>query len=75
MAESVKVAVRVRPFNKREQDRSATNIIAMDGKYVLFPFFPLFLRQETDGTARMMLSLVHVLQFCPIPLLLTTLES
>eukprot|EP00741_Cyanophora_paradoxa_P014022 tig00020725_g13535.t1 len=31
MAESVKVAVRVRPFNQREKDRNAKLIISMDG--------------------------------------------
>eukprot|EP00741_Cyanophora_paradoxa_P015133 tig00020848_g14604.t1 len=32
MAESVKVAVRVRPFNQREKDRKSGCCIAMDGK-------------------------------------------
>ena len=32
MAESVKVAVRVRPFNGREIERKATNIIKMEDK-------------------------------------------
>ncbi|XP_077966673.1 kinesin-like protein KIF28 [Styela clava] len=31
MAENVKVAVRVRPFNKREKDRNATVVVKMDG--------------------------------------------
>lgn len=31
MAENVKVAVRVRPFNGREKDRKAKNCIEMDG--------------------------------------------
>ena len=31
MADNVKVAVRVRPFNAREKERSATCIIKMDG--------------------------------------------
>ena len=31
MAEAVKVAVRVRPFNSRENDRGAKLIIAMNG--------------------------------------------
>ncbi|XP_060073969.1 kinesin-like protein KIF28P [Ylistrum balloti] len=32
MAENVKVAVRVRPFNEREEDRNATPVIKMEGK-------------------------------------------
>ncbi len=32
MSGSVKVAVRVRPFNTRETDRKSTCIIQMDGK-------------------------------------------
>ena len=34
MSESVKVAVRVRPFNQREKDRSAKCIIQMVGAQV-----------------------------------------
>jgi hypothetical protein len=32
MAEAVKVAVRVRPFNSREKERNAKLIIEMNGK-------------------------------------------
>jgi hypothetical protein len=32
MSESVRVAVRVRPFNKREKERNATNVISMRDK-------------------------------------------
>lgn len=40
MAEAVKVAVRVRPFNGREKDRGAKLIIAMNGKFIFkFTFF------------------------------------
>ena len=35
MSESVKVAVRVRPFNQREKDHGSKLIIQMDGNQVL----------------------------------------
>ena len=31
MAENIRVAVRVRPFNQREQERGAKLIVGMDG--------------------------------------------
>eukprot|EP00729_Bicosta_minor_P007853 gene7853-18974_t len=52
MAEAVKVAVRVRPFNGREKDRGAKLIIAMNGKFIFkFTFFvPLLVEIRNTTT-------------------------
>jgi kinesin family protein 1 len=45
MADSIKIAVRVRPFNNKEKNENSTNIVEMEGQEVR-------LRNPDDGTIK-----------------------